>query len=279
MQDKVEVDEYRKVVYEGDMAWARGLPIAEYLVRTIGRLSIYSMPVIADHILKASTNPPKLACRDGVEKIDASYCQKLVHDLYNGDRVCFNCPECAKGHNRMVLYKYGLTDKLALKLAADICTRPFLGAAKLARLEERYQAYDEANCLPPSNDIKDQVHPGWNNYNNSGKPCQYIDTPAVEYVLKYDKPKTVIYSHDNRHFNNYINSLRKMAKKVGTTFDKTYVTNFERRMELLTMDTDKHSDAKDQLQLLEKLGIRVTGRVHYKSLLKHVKKCTISLFE
>jgi hypothetical protein len=262
MQDKLSIRDYRRIVFEGDMAWAKGLTIAELFLRTIGKISSDNLAVIADRVAQAVSTSPKIMERQGSSSFDIAQCQQFVYDLHMGDRVSRNCPECDAGYKRMILYKYGLTLSLAYKICASIVSRPMIGAIHLRRLEEIYQRYDEENCKPPSDFICAKVHKGY----LKDKKIQYLRIRPCYYRPIYKRKPNIIIGLDHGYFNQYLKELKNMARKYleehpedkDLQFYKDNIAYYREDFEIgnhLSFEADHHDKFDDQLELLKRLGI------------------------
>lgn len=158
LKDELDVKDYRKIIYEGDLAWANGLRIATILLSAIGKVSTATMSELADKILKVSKRPPKVLIKAGLSaKVTRSSLVDFVYDTYSGERISHNCPKCNEGYERMILYKYQINEAIAQRIANATFYHPYAAAYWLRSLTERYNLYDESGCQPPSMELKQQV--------------------------------------------------------------------------------------------------------------------------
>lgn len=135
----LDIASYRKMLWLADMAWAKGLDSAERMLDAIGVRSDRSMRDILHQVETLVPGKGKIIGKDN--GIDL---QKLVWDLYGGERRQVNCPKCSIGYERMLRYKYKLNFRRVNAMVNAILNHPKKGAMLLRRYLNFYEDYDSA---------------------------------------------------------------------------------------------------------------------------------------
>jgi hypothetical protein len=221
LRNKISLMDYRRIVYQGDLAWANGLTIAEIFLRAIGRVSTKNLSELCNLILEVTKKDPKILVTQGeLISVNRTFLNDFVYDTYAGKRVSINMPCCNKAYERMIFYKYRITRSMAYKIANAITLKPRIGAYWLSTLTARYNDYDEANCKPPTRELMEIVHPGYKKtdykvnllknrscWNGIPKPKTTKDK------LVYPRREVVFYGAECLLINQYVKSINALLKK------------------------------------------------------------------